>query len=152
MVARIVRAVGLGLAALLLAVTVQHVRNSGSSGAEAAAPGTLRVATLNVHYIMARAAEGPWSVGDWEARKGALDAAFKAVAADVFAFQEMETFSGGDNDDVNLTREFLLEQNPGYAAAAVGNWRDFPSTQPIFTPSTPHRLASTPVRLSVRPR
>ncbi|MFM2355795.1 MAG: hypothetical protein RLZZ528_1531, partial [Pseudomonadota bacterium] len=31
-----------------------------------------------------------------------------------------------------LARQFLLEQNPTYAAAAIGDWREFPSTQPIF--------------------
>lgn len=132
MVGRIGRAVGLGLAALLLALAVQQIRNSGTGEAAAAEPGTLRLATLNVHYIAVGAEGGPWSVAGWEARKGALDAAFKAVGADVFAFQEMETFAGGDNDDTNLTREFLLERNPGYGAAAVGDWRVFPSTQPIF--------------------
>jgi endonuclease/exonuclease/phosphatase family metal-dependent hydrolase len=33
---------------------------------------------------------------------------------------------------VNLARSFLLDRNPGYAAAAVGDWRSFSSTQPVF--------------------
>lgn len=76
--------------------------------------------------------EGSWSVGDWERRKGPLDGAFKAIKADIIAFQEMESFAGGDDDSVNLARSWLLSGNQEYAAAAIGNWRNFPSTQPIF--------------------
>lgn len=92
----------------------------------------VRVATWNVHYIRLNRAEGPWSVSDWEARRAAVDAAFKALDADILSFQEMESFAGGNSDEVNLARSWLLENNPGYAAAAVGDWRDFPSTQPVL--------------------
>jgi endonuclease/exonuclease/phosphatase family metal-dependent hydrolase len=141
MFVRLLRGLGILLVALLGTAVVQHLRNSGPGQAFAAGQGTLRLATLNVHYIMAREATGPWSVGDWENRKGALDAAFKAIDADVVAFQEMETFVGGDNDEVNLARTHLLTQNPGYAAAAVGDWRKFPSTQPIFYRKDRFRVA-----------
>lgn len=94
--------------------------------------GALRVATQNVHYIILNKPTGSWSVADWEDRKRALDRAFKALDADITAFQEMESFDRGDDGSVNLARDWLLDQNPGYAAGASGDWRNFPSTQPIF--------------------
>ena len=97
-----------------------------------APPQAVRIATQNVHYIILNKATGPWSVGDWEDRKGALDAAFKAMRADIVGFQEMESFARGDDGGVNLARDWLLARNPGYAAGASGDWRTFPSTQPIF--------------------
>jgi hypothetical protein len=39
---------------------------------------------------------------------------------------------GGSDGSLNLARDFLLEGNPEFAAAASGDWREFPSTQPIF--------------------
>ena len=118
--------------ALSLLACALHVSHSGQLAVPAQPAGTVRVATLNVHYIRLNEAEGPWSVGDWEERKAALHAAFEAVDADIFAFQEMESFAGGNEGSVNLARDWLLEQNPAYAAAATGDWRKFPSTQPIF--------------------
>jgi endonuclease/exonuclease/phosphatase family metal-dependent hydrolase len=123
--------VGLAVALLLVACSLQ-VAHSGRSPVPARAPDTLRIATLNVHYIDLNAADGPWSVAGWEARKAALDGAVKAVDADVFAFQEMESFSRGSEGGSNLTLDYLLAQNPGLAAAAVGDWQSFPSTQPIL--------------------
>lgn len=96
------------------------------------ADGALRVATHNVHYIVLGAQEGRWSEGDWPRRRPALDAAFKALEADLVAFQEMESWSRGSDGSVNLARDWLLARNPGYAAAASGDWREFPSTQPIL--------------------
>lgn len=121
----------LGLGVLMGACGWQGLQGGRESLAPPA-PAALRVATLNVHYILADRATGAWSLADWEARRDALDAAFKAIDADIFAFQEMETFEGGDDDTVNLARSFLLDRNPGHAAAAVGDWQSFPSTQPIF--------------------
>lgn len=121
----------LGLAVLILAAA-SHIVNSGRVDLPGQPPGTLRLATLNVHYIVLNKPEGPWSVADWDRRKGAMDDAFKAINADVMAFQEMESFAGGDDGSVNLALDHLLRENPGYAAAAVGDWRDVPSTQPIF--------------------
>ena len=96
--------------------------------------GALRLATYNVHYIILNRPDGAWSVGDWDKRKGPMDAAFKAIGPDLIAFQEMESFAGGGdaNSDVNLARDWLLDRNPGYAAAASGDPADFPSTQPIL--------------------
>ena len=91
-----------------------------------------RQATYNVHYIILSQETGDWSVGDWERRKGPLDLAFKAVGADVIGFQEMESFARGSGGRVNLTLDWLLESNPDYGAAAVGDPTEFPSTQPIL--------------------
>ena len=97
-----------------------------------APPGALRIASHNVHYIALREATGAWSVGDWDDRKQSLDLAFKSLDADIVAFQEMESFGRGDTDGINLARDWLLAQNPGYAAGANGDAAVFPSTQPIF--------------------
>ncbi|WP_417524970.1 endonuclease [Marinovum sp.] len=133
---RWLRRLVLGLLALVcllaLALGVQHLRLSARPALVPPPPGALRVATHNVHYIITRRETGPWSLSDWERRKPALDAAFKALRADLVAFQEMESFSGGSGSDLNLARDWLLQQNPGYAAAATGPWQVFPPTQPIL--------------------
>ncbi|MDX8347161.1 endonuclease [Cognatiyoonia sp. IB215446] len=116
---------------LLTMVGCQTIRNSGNTPLGSAPPDTLRVATYNVHYIVLERETGPWSVGDWERRKGPLDSAFKAIDADIIGFQEMESFSFRTNQ-VNLTLDWLRDNNPGFAAAAVGDPTTFPSTQPIF--------------------
>lgn len=123
-----------GLAILLTLVVVgcQSLRNSGGPVLGTKPEGATRLSTYNVHYILLNEREGNWSVGDWERRKGPLDAAFKAIEADIVAFQEMESFGGNDDDSVNLARSWLLENNPDFAAAAIDDWRKFPSTQPIF--------------------
>ena len=118
--------------ACILAVGCQLVRNSGDNMLQNSPPGALRVATYNVHYIILFKETGPWSVGDWERRKGPLDLAFKDISADVIGFQEMESFGGRSGSDVNLVLDWLLENNPDYAAAAVGDPQEFPSTQPIL--------------------
>jgi endonuclease/exonuclease/phosphatase family metal-dependent hydrolase len=127
--ARIVCVIALGFSLLACAL---HISNSGNATIPERMPGTIRIATYNVHYIRLRQQEGPWSVGDWERRRGPMDDAFKAIDADIFAFQEMESFAGGNDGSVNLARDFLLERNPAYSASAVGDWREFPSTQPIL--------------------
>ena len=124
--------VGLCVLMTLLVVGCQSLHHSGGRELAAKPEDALRLATYNVHYILMNENEGRWSVGDWERRKGPLDAAFKAIDADIIAFQEMESFAGDDDDSINLTRHWLLENNPDYAAAAIGDWRTFPSTQPIF--------------------
>ncbi len=92
---------------------------------------TLRVATYNVHYIWMGRETGNWSLGDWERRKRPLQTAFRSLEADIVGFQEMESFGRG-MAPVNLTLDWLRDQNPDYAAAAVGDPAEFPSTQPIF--------------------
>ena len=126
------RSVLLALAVLAGAFACQSVRNSGGPDLTEKPAEAIRIATLNVHYISARQSEGRWGLSGWEARKDPMDRTVKALDADLIAFQEMETFRGGDDDNQNLARSFLLERNPGYRAAAMGDWRTFPSTQPIF--------------------
>ena len=94
--------------------------------------GGMRIASLNVHYIVVTRTEGRWSLADWQTRKGALAAALGDLDADIVAFQEMESFAGGHGNDANLARDHLLAAFPAYAAAATGDWRTFPATQPIF--------------------
>ncbi|MEO0932163.1 MAG: endonuclease, partial [Pseudomonadota bacterium] len=102
------KAFALVLVTLLTMVGCQTIRNSGNTPLPPAQPETLRMATYNVHYIVLGRATGPWSVGDWERRKGPMDLAFKAVDADVIGFQEMESFSFQTNQ-INLTLDWLLE-------------------------------------------
>lgn len=123
---------GGGLVLLGLAACVQQQRNGGEAVVQPPPENSLRFASFNVHYIILSKATGAWSVGDWDARKAPMDLAFKAVGADVMAFQEMESFAHGDDGSTNLTLDYLLAQNTGYKAAAVGDHRSFPSTQPIF--------------------
>ena len=123
------------LAAALLAaaaLAVQQIRLGGRGALPEAPEGTLRLATHNVHYIDLTADAGRWSRAGWERRKGALAAAFEALDADAIAFQEMETFAGRSESRENLALDWLLENAPGYAAAARGDPSAFPSTQPIL--------------------
>jgi len=124
--------VALMILAAVVLVGCQTVRNSGQQSLPGKQAGALRLATYNVHYIILSQATGPWSVGDWERRKGPLDLAFKTVDADVIGFQEMESFARGSGGETNLTLDWLLENNPDYAAGAVGDPAEFPSTQPIL--------------------
>ena len=131
MILTFVKAFGLVLVVLLTMIGCQTIRNSGKDTLPPVQPDTLRVATYNVHYIILHQQTGAWSVGDWERRKTPMDMAFKAIDADVIGFQEMESFARGDNS-TNLTLDWLLTNNPSYAAAAVGDPDSFPSTQPIL--------------------
>lgn len=125
-----------GFAALLillgLVACAQIYRNSGSDPLPPPGGTSLRVASYNVHYISLRQQTGPWSVSDWERRKGPLDQAFKFLEADLVAFQEMESHAGRSESQQNLTLDWLLGNNPDYTAAAVGDVSEFPSTQPIL--------------------
>lgn len=120
------------IAGVALLVGCQHLRLSDSQILPSPGPETIRLATWNAHYIVVSQAEGRWGRSGWEARKKPMDATVKALGADIIAFQEMESFAGSNDDSVNLARTYLLDNNPAYRAAAIGNWRSFPSTQPIF--------------------
>lgn len=128
-VLKILGVIALGLITLIGCQTIRH---SGNNELPSPSPETLRFATYNVHYIILGRETGPWSVGDWERRKEPLDMAFKAMEADIIGFQEMESFGRGSGGRINLKLDWLLENNPAYAAAAVGDPAVFPSTQPIF--------------------
>lgn len=134
---RVLRWLGRGLIAVFALLTLVacalHVTQSEGNVSVAPPQGdALRIASHNVHYIWLDRETGAWSVGDWERRKGPLDSAFKALNADVVAFQEMESFQRGDDGSVNLARDHLLAGNPDYGVAATGDWRTFPTTQPLF--------------------
>ena len=120
------------LAVIIFVAGFQQFRNSQGPVLGPRTENALRIASYNVHYILMNQSGGRWSMDAWETRKEPLDATFKALDADIVAFQEMESFAGGNGDDVNLARSWLLHNNSDYAAAAIGDWRKFPSTQPIF--------------------
>ncbi|WP_300518135.1 endonuclease/exonuclease/phosphatase family protein [Aliiroseovarius sp.] len=93
---------------------------------------TLRVASYNVHFIRADRANGPWSRSDWAARKHGLDAAFKALDADLVGFQELATIPERGLAGENLALAWLRARNPNYGVAAAGDGPDFPSGQAVF--------------------
>lgn len=129
---RVLKGMGSVLALLVLALVSQHLRLGATEALPPPDDNLLRVASFNVHYIVLGADAGRWSEAGWQARRGAVDAAFKALEADIVAFQEMESFQRGSDGSVNLARDFLLAQNPAYGVAASGDWRSFPPTQPVF--------------------
>jgi endonuclease/exonuclease/phosphatase family metal-dependent hydrolase len=129
---RILKGLGALLMTLLLLACGAHIVNSGEETLPPKPEGALRLATLNVHYIVQSGADGPWSERGWDGRKVAMQAAVAGIGADILALQESETFPATNRDGTNLTLDYLLEQNPGYAAAATGDPADFPSTQPIL--------------------
>lgn len=132
MLRKIIRGLLVVLALIAVVLGVQVFRNSGTQTLAARTDDTLRVASYNVHYIVTFKDTGAWSIADWERRKTPLDLAFKEISADVIVFQEMESFAGRSANQTNLVLEWLLLNNPDYAAAAVGDVRKFPSTQPIL--------------------
>ncbi|PYG29893.1 endonuclease/exonuclease/phosphatase family protein [Pelagimonas varians] len=93
---------------------------------------SLRLASHNVHFIRSDRDNGAWSLADWDRRKEALDATFKAMDADIVAFQEMVSMGATEDRSVNLAQEFLQTRNSDYAIAATGDWQVFPTRQPIF--------------------
>lgn len=132
MIMKIGKLVGLIVLISVSIVGCQMARHSGDNELSQSNTSDLRVATYNAHYIILSKQTGAWSLADWDRRKGPMDAAFKHIDADVIAFQEMESFARGSGGEVNLTLDWLLERNPDYAAAAIGDPAKFPSTQPIF--------------------
>lgn len=129
---RLLKILGLTTLLLVSVACAQIIQNSGQGPLPKPPEGTLRLATYNAHYIWLDQETGAWSTGDWERRKIPMDSAFKALQADVIAFQEMESFSRSAQSQTNLTLDWLRARNPAYAAAAVGDPATFPSTQPIF--------------------
>ena len=122
--------------AFLLALTLlagAHIWNSRGDPIPPPRPGALRVATFNVHYILLDADKTDrWSIAGWNRRRASTSQVLRSLDADIIAFQEMESFRRGDDGSVNLARDDLLDALPDHAASASGDWRYFPSTQPIF--------------------
>jgi endonuclease/exonuclease/phosphatase family metal-dependent hydrolase len=131
-VAKICAGILIAFALLLGGAQLWNGRGSGAQALGAATPEDIRLASFNVHYILLHKQDGPWSVADWERRRPALTNAVTSLGADIIAFQEMESFRRGDEGSVNLARDALLEEMPAYAAAANGDPKTFPTTQPIF--------------------
>ena len=99
-------------------------------------PEAIRFATWNVHYIWLEQQEGRWGLSGWEDRKAPMDATLKALEADIIGFQEMESFSRRGDGNVNLKREFLLEQNPQSRQRRPGGRKSFHPRSPSFTART----------------
>jgi endonuclease/exonuclease/phosphatase family metal-dependent hydrolase len=97
----------------------------GASAAFTAVPFTL--GTFNIHYI------APWQEGiRWEGRRDAVVSMLEEAEADIMVFQEMETFEGQSYSEENRQLDWIARHFPGYAFAAVGNPREYPSTQPVM--------------------
>lgn len=123
------------LAILMVGIIVVLALSAANGGRKSLPDRTntsLRIASHNTHYINLQKAQGSWSRADWARRKNPMDLAFKHIDADIFAFQEMESFAGGNVSHDNLALDWLLTQNQLFGAAGVGNPTVFPSTQPIF--------------------
>ncbi|MFC3888119.1 endonuclease/exonuclease/phosphatase family protein [Salinispirillum marinum] len=86
-----------------------------------------RIATFNVHYISPNQTKMVWAD-----RRDAVVAALSDMNADLVAFQEMETFIGGSGNPENQQLDWVLQHLPEYQAAAVGDPRTYPATQPII--------------------
>jgi endonuclease/exonuclease/phosphatase family metal-dependent hydrolase len=111
--------------AIFLTFFLVNIVVSGADGA----PGTVRVATLNVHYL------AEWSddpLMNWSSREGAVLAVLAEIDADIVAFQEMETFVGGSYNTENMQAESVACAFPTHRFTATGDPRRFPNTQPIL--------------------
>jgi endonuclease/exonuclease/phosphatase family metal-dependent hydrolase len=87
----------------------------------------LTVLSFNIHYL----APGQKRL-DWASRRDAVVLVLREADADIIAFQEMETFSGGHYNPENRQRDWVAAHLPQYAAAATGDPAVFPNTQPVF--------------------
>ncbi len=132
MIRRLIRMILFLCLALLLLACGLYVANSGRSPVTDPAPESLRLATFNVHWIALRRAEGPWSVADWERRRGPMAAAIRRIAPDLLALQEAESFPATNRDGTNLVVEHLTGSFPEFGLAASGPPDAFPPTQPIL--------------------
>ncbi len=88
---------------------------------------TLRVSTINIHYTSPRQKKL-----NWEKRKDAVTNAIEDIDADIIAFQEMETFSGGSFNKENKQLDWVLQNFPQYQAGAYGDAAVYPNTQPVL--------------------
>lgn len=120
-------------AGLLLLVLSVSACNGQDEAVPPPADGALRVATMKTHYFLPDATDDePWSVTGWQRQRGAMAEVLRDLDADLFAFQEMESFRRGLDGSVNLARDHLLAALPEFSLTASGNRRQFPATQPIF--------------------
>jgi endonuclease/exonuclease/phosphatase family metal-dependent hydrolase len=121
----------LRLPALALLQTLILVGCSAQSGkAEdpvGAGTAPFRIGTFNIHYVV----PGRERM-EWEPRAEAAVAAVRALDADIVAFQEMETFTGGHVSTRNVQLQTMRQQFPGHSFGAVGNPEEYPWTQPVM--------------------
>lgn len=115
------------LSVLILTILVLGVTGTRSLADEPSGD-TLRIASFNLHFIRP---EGRL-FERWLRRRDAVIAAIRELDADIVALQEVETFAGRAFNDGNLQLDWLREQLPDYAVAAVGDVRSYPSTQPVL--------------------
>jgi endonuclease/exonuclease/phosphatase family metal-dependent hydrolase len=116
---------GLGPVLLLLLAASSGAERGGDPPAGIAADFTF--GTFNIHYI------APWQERmRWEDRRDAVVDMLADADADIMAFQEMETFEGGSFNEENRQLEWIASHFPEYEFAAVGDPREYPSTQPIM--------------------
>ena len=87
----------------------------------------IHVASFNIHYIVPNSKKE-----DWDDRKFAVRDVIVAMQADIIAFQEMETFTGGHFNGKNLQLDWVQEHFPNMEAGAYGDPSSFPITQPIL--------------------
>jgi hypothetical protein len=99
----------------------------------------LRVPGHAVHSIVLARKAGAGRAATGE-RKHARDTAFRGLDARIVAVQEAESVRGGSDGAVKLARDRLLARNPGWCAAATGEWRDVPSRPPILSGADTPRL------------
>lgn len=96
---------------------------------------SFHIASFNIHYIVPSDSDE-----SWETRKHAVSEVLNDMNADILAFQEAETFDGGDYSRRNLQLEWIQASTSGYQNAAIGDPARFPSTQPILYKSDRFRL------------
>ncbi|RDE25071.1 endonuclease [Motiliproteus coralliicola] len=87
----------------------------------------LHIASFNIHYIVPSDSDETW-----DTRKHAVSRILNEMDADIVAFQEAETFDGGDYSPRNLQLDWIHASTTGYQNAAIGNPAAFPITQPII--------------------
>jgi endonuclease/exonuclease/phosphatase family metal-dependent hydrolase len=119
------------IAVVLLFSVVTAACADRTAEAPAAEPGgrpaAFLLGTFNIHYI------APWQERmRWEERRQAVVAMLESADADIMAFQEMETFEGGSFNDENRQLDWISDHFPDYDFAAVGDPREYPSTQPVM--------------------
>lgn len=85
------------------------------------------VGSFNIHYITPNRDDF-----NWPDRRDAVRQVIGEMNADILAFQEMETFEGGDANQRNLQLDWVLEHYPEYTVGAYGDAEEFPITQPIL--------------------
>jgi len=116
------------IAVIFAAGILSACRSAGMADfAPPAKDADFRIASYNIHYLAPNQKKL-----DWNRRKNAARQAFGDLGADIVAFQEMETFSGGSFNRENQQLDWMLEHFPEYSAGAYGDAAIYPNTQPVL--------------------